>query len=158
MQNRLHEVDPNRKVTFKGSVNCHENNVNERNADRFGWNDTSNRTKSHVDDKQTYIDRMNEIKFTNIHDYSEIPKQNSWFEDGSLTSSTEQNSDVLSSSLLSNRTDRYVNENSLYGIGLNFDDQFSTLTCDSGEFRSNLADLSSNIRRMQQSLNKAKGN
>ena len=38
-----------------------------------------------------------------------------------------------------------------------FDDQYSTLFCDSGEFRLNMADLSANIKKMQQALQTAKG-
>ena len=38
-----------------------------------------------------------------------------------------------------------------------FDDQYSSLFCDSGEFRLNMADLSANIKKMQQALQTAKG-
>ena len=76
--------------------------------------------------------------------------------------SSDQESDFLSSTTISDLTatstssvkfESFYNEFEPNG---NFDDQISTLTCDSQEFRTNLANLSSNIKQMQQSLCNAK--
>ena len=96
----------------------------------------------------------------NMDQYGEINKKMAWYHgvgrDGpeSISSLSEQNGDISSMSSVSDLTPR--DESMSAAHSFIFSDQFSTLTCDSGEFRSNLADLSSKIRTMQESLHNAK--
>eukprot|EP00795_Rhopilema_esculentum_P013782 gene13782-4711_t len=75
---------------------------------------------------------------------------------------SDQESDFLSSTTISDLTAtstssvKFESFYSEFEPNGNFDDQISTLTCDSQEFRTNLANLSSNIKQMQQSLCNAK--
>ena len=99
-------------------------------------------------------------KYPTFCEYSEIAGEGTAFQDvkkaesDSFASLSDQNSDVSSISSVSDLAAR--TENTSAGRSLFVDDQFSILTCDSGEFKSNLADLSSKIRQMQESLHNAK--
>ena len=99
-------------------------------------------------------------KYDEYCEYSEIAAERTAFRDAnkaesdSFASSSDQNCDVFSISSVSDLATR--TENTSAGRTLFVDDQFSILTCDSGEFTSNLADLSSKIRHMQESLHNAK--
>ena len=131
-------------------------NREDKGGDVLG--DSSRAMESRIE-KDARFTKSNANKNTMFRNYPNVQPQIDWTErlkthrSSSVTS--DQNSDVLSSSSVSDSTKK-DDEISSVGHDSNFDDQFSTLTCDSGEFRSDLADLSSNIRRMQQSLFNAK--
>eukprot|EP00112_Aurelia_sp_Birch-Aquarium-sp1_P000510 Seg1048.15 transcript_id=Seg1048.15/GoldUCD/mRNA.D3Y31 product="Coiled-coil domain-containing protein 14" protein_id=Seg1048.15/GoldUCD/D3Y31 len=76
---------------------------------------------------------------------------------------SDKESDLLSCSMISESTmssSSYISKNGefVYNTtqGQTFNDQYSSLFCDSGDFRLNMADLSANIKKMQQALQTAK--
>lgn len=73
---------------------------------------------------------------------------------GSFSSLSDQNSEISSISSVPDLVTG--SDHTSVGQSLFVGDQFSTLTCDSGEFRSDLANLSMKIRNMQESLQNAK--
>ena len=72
----------------------------------------------------------------------------------SFSSLSDQNGEISPISSVPDMVTR--NGHTSVGQSLFSGDQFSTLTCDSGEFRSDLANLSMKIRKMQESLQNAK--
>ena len=157
MQYKSTEINQQRKIAFRDPL------VSATKIESVSDDDDSSPISSGMSSPigtQTLLTNPNRDVHTNYNKRGEIHDQNSWRfglekpRAGSFAPFFDQHSDVSSLTSISDQGMR--NENNLAAKSFTFDDQFSTLTCDSTDFRTNLADLSSNIRRMQESLYNAK--